>query len=951
MCMQCAARGENNGAPGCLEKAAEQPKDESSFADGDNGDTWGGHSGTIASVAVGGSVSGTLETANDVDWIAVDLVAGTRYTVDLFGSGASPVNDTYLRVYAPGSTNTIAGTLVAENDDVSYPTNSNSRVSFTADTTGTYYIDAQSYAGFYTGSYTVTVAEAAPITTFSDQQIADQLREGYWGGSARAFNIGGDNALTVNITALSTTYQDYARQALETWADIMGIQFTETTGSAEITFQQSDTGAYATSNRSGSTITSSLVNVETGWANPQYTLQTFIHEVGHALGLGHAGNYNGNATFGVDNHYSNDSWQATVMSYFSQTENTDINASFNYLLTPMVADIIAIQDLYGGLSTTTRTGDTVYGYNSNAGDAFEFNNWNANFGETTFALTIFDSGGIDTLDLSGSSASQVINLQQNAISNVMGSIGNLLIANTTVIENAIGGSGSDTITGNDADNVLRGGAGNDSLNGLGGSDHFIFDSGFDEIDGGSGQDTIDLSNYAHAVWLDLQYNGVELQTRSASHVNSGTWTELANLSSIEHVITTAFDDKIIGSDGDNVIAYVGGTDNIFGEAGQDTFDLSDFAYAVWVDLDYGGAEVQTRQDSNLSSGAWSALAQLSSVENVITTAFDDRIIGSADDNVITYVDGFDFIYGEGGNDTFDISSYSHAVWIDLDYGGTEVQTRQDTNLNSGAWSGVARLDSIENVVTTAHNDRITGSSQDNTITYVGGYDILDGELGSDTFDISDYAYAVWIDLDFGGTEVQTRFDANLTSGSWAGLAHLASFENVVTTAFDDRIIGSGADNLIIHGGGFDVVFGEAGSDTFDLSGYEFAIWADLSYGGTEVQTRGGTDLSSGTWSGVSDLTDFENLVATQFDDRLFGTTGDNVFTGGYGNDYIDGGAGAHDVAVYYGDLTDYTATVSGSGYVFTDNDLSDGNEGTDTLYGVELIRINNTLYDIDDFVV
>ena len=57
--------------------------------------------------------------------------------------------------------------------------------------------------------------------------------------------------------------------------------------------------------------------------------------------------------------------QATVMSYFDQSENTYINASHAYPVTPMIADIIAIQNLYG-MPTDSNAGNTVYGYESNA---------------------------------------------------------------------------------------------------------------------------------------------------------------------------------------------------------------------------------------------------------------------------------------------------------------------------------------------------------------------------------------------------------------------------------------------------------------------------------------------------------------------------------------------------------------------------------------------------------
>ena len=84
------------------------------------------------------------------------------------------------------------------------------------------------------------------------------------------------------------------------------------------------------------------------------------------------------------------------MSYFDQHQNTYFNGlgfTFDYAVTPMAADIIAMQQLYG-LSTTTRTDDTVYGYNSNAGGIYDALVY------SDIAYTIFDSGGNDTLNSS-----------------------------------------------------------------------------------------------------------------------------------------------------------------------------------------------------------------------------------------------------------------------------------------------------------------------------------------------------------------------------------------------------------------------------------------------------------------------------------------------------------------------------------------------------------------------
>jgi len=314
--------------------------------------------GTGYTIAVGDTFTGTLSTVGDQDWVRVQLTAGQTYTFTLDGSGGTPVSDTYLELLNAG------GSLVAFDDDSGADTNS--ALTFTVTTSGTYYLNAGSYGNSYSGGYTLTTAVAPPPTVFTHDQIADQLTDGYWGSngaSRRAFDINAGQALTVNITGLTAEGQQLAIWAFNAWTAATGIRFTLTSGTAQMTFDDSDTGAYSTSTVSGNTIQSSFVNVSTDWlvssgtTRNSYSLQTYIHEIGHALGLGHAGNYNGAATYGVDNHYANDSWQATIMSYFSQSDNTYVEASYAFIVTPMIADILAMRDLYG--TTAIAAGNTT----------------------------------------------------------------------------------------------------------------------------------------------------------------------------------------------------------------------------------------------------------------------------------------------------------------------------------------------------------------------------------------------------------------------------------------------------------------------------------------------------------------------------------------------------------------------------------------------------------------
>lgn len=320
--------------------------------------------------------------------------------------------------------------------------------------------------------------------------------------------------------------------AMQSWADVANVTFTEAAkgGDGHMTFGNysgGQEGAAAFAFLPGTEpgydgqswyLTGSGYNVNKTPGVNNYGRQTLTHEIGHTLGLSHPGDYNageGNPTYN-DASYGQDTRGYSLMSYWSES-NTNQNFSKGgveaYSSGPLMDDIAAVQKLYGA-NTTTRTGDTTYGFNSNAGRDF----YSATSSSDKVVFSVWDAGGKDTLDFSGFTQNQKINLNEASFSDVGGLVGNVSIAKGVTIENAIGGSGNDLLIGNSAANELKGGAGNDIIYGAGGadklwggsgSDTFVFAASSDSrpgaadqiLDFTSGLDKIDLSAITNGAGL------------------------------------------------------------------------------------------------------------------------------------------------------------------------------------------------------------------------------------------------------------------------------------------------------------------------------------------------------------------------------------------------------------------------------------------------------------------
>lgn len=524
-------------------------------------------------------------------------------------------------------------------------------------------------------------------------QIAYQLTNGYWGGQQYKFALDASRTLTYNVSGLSEAERAIAVAALEAWSEATGINFVASLSSgADLIFDNNDgSGAYARSNYSGNTLTQSFINIPVNWAPldlNSYMLQTYIHEIGHALGLGHAGNYNGGATFGIDNLYDNDSWLATVMSYFSQTANTLVPGSYAFLATVMPADIIAIQNLYG-FSGATNGGNSVYGYGSNIGGYLQtlLNQWTGFTPATPdvywgdpIAFTIYDSNGVDTIDFSNFSMNQEISLIQLTYSDIGGLVDNVTIARDVVIENATSGAGNDTLTGNSVNNVLRAGGGNDRVNGNEGNDVIYGGTGNDTLLGGTGNDVIygelgndsmeggigddiyfvnsglDLVIEASGAGTDTVRTGLTNYTLGANVENlvfTSTLNSTGTGNALNNVITgNTGADSLFGLDGFDFLNGGAGNDSLVGGIGADSIyggnDIDQVFGDAGNDLLYGG----TGNDS-LYGGDNSDQLDGGEGDDVLTGGIgNDVLIGRAGNDVLVGGDGSDRMQGGYGFDTY-----------------------------------------------------------------------------------------------------------------------------------------------------------------------------------------------------------------------------------------------------------------------------------------------------------
>ena len=250
-------------------------------------------------------------------------------------------------------------------------------------------------------------------------------------------------------------------------------------------------------------------------------------------------------------------------------------------------------------------------------------------------------------------------------------------------------------------------------------------------------------------------------------------------------------------------------------------------------------------------------------------------------------------------------------------------------------------------------DTLNGNGGDDLIVASGGNDTIDGGAGSDTYDASLTTGGVTVNLTSNpfaaipGLAPGTGF----ATGGEVGVDGLTSIENFAGGSGNDAFVGDAGDNTMIASAGNDSFVGGGGVDTYDASAGSADQTIDLG-GGTASSADFGSDTLNGVEAveaGSGDDSVFgdanantlsgndgqDDLQGAGGDDTLLGGAGDDRLTGGDGDDDLQGGAG-QDTAVYAGNKADFT--IDSVAMTVTDNNAGDGDEGVDSLNGVEIIE-------------
>lgn len=616
--------------------------------------------------------------------------------------------------------------------------------------------------------------------------------------------------------AMNATQMAAVRAILNQYQAVSGLTFTEVTETSTthgtIRFAEEANagtayGYYPYSGEQGGDI----------WLNPTdynnplkgtYAYATFLHEIGHALGLDHG--QDGTAAL----PYDHDSLEYSVMTYRSYvgaglTGYTAAQGSYPQTL--MIDDIAAIQYMYGA-NYTTNSGDTVYTWSAITGE-MSINGVGQGASTTsTIFQSLWDGGGVDTYDFSNYSTNLTVDLNPGGWTTTSssqlatlgfggqkarGNIANAYLYNNntaSLIENAKGGSGNDTILGNQANNVLDGGSGSDTLTGGLGNDTII---------GGIGVDTcvIGVTRVACTVTYD-DITGLFTLSSQLEGIDT-----LNGIEFIQFLDETVMASSLIGPDTSNPLLLSSTpADNASTVAVGANIVL---AFNESVVAGSGNITIYNSDGSVFSTIAANDTSKVTISNGTVTVNPSSDLAASTAYYVLVDSTAFQDTSGNAfaGITSETVLNFTTAAPAPV------LPTVINGNNSNNTLNGTSGADTINGL---NGNDRLNGLDGNDTLNGGAGYDTMYGGKGDDIYIVDNTRDRVTENTGEGTDTVKSSVSYTLSSNVEYLTLTGSSAINGTGNSLGNLIIGNSGANKLYGNDGMDVLKGEGGNDT--LSG-------------------------------------------------------------------------------------------------------------------------------------
>ncbi|MFD0917286.1 beta strand repeat-containing protein [Pseudahrensia aquimaris] len=282
------------------------------------------------------------------------------------------------------------------------------------------------------------------------------------------------------------------------------------------------------------------------------------------------------------------------------------------------------------------------------------------------------------------------------------------------------------------------------------------------------------------------------------------------------------------------------------------------------------------------------IIDMSAIQSNLVFIVGDVDTAASVGGVGSFVNGaVDTITGGGGTNEI------HADFISV----------RESSLANGAGDDITGGNGLDKIYGDAVYNEGNLDAGDDTIRGEGGSDMLYGDVYQNTGTL-----IAGDDIIFGGDGDDIIYGDLIAGFSSASSSYTGGNDTIHAGEHNDRVFGNDGDDEIHGDGGNDIIEGGQGNDILDGgTGNDTARYLDASTGVTVSLAIFGVQQDT-VGSGLDTLSNFENLIGSNFDDHLtgdsganelFGEDGDDTFVGGAGQDFFDGGLGF--------DTIDYTA--------------------------------------------